>query len=91
MATAKHTRRPAGSSQSKSRAKARNPVPASVQKALGEELGREFLSARAAAYSAVLALETKGVYTHIAMSLRMHVLNPLARIEAAVTGREVQP
>jgi hypothetical protein len=67
------------------------PSPTSVQKALGEELGREFTSARAAAYSAVLALETKGVYTHIAMSLRMHVRNPLVRIEEVVTGREVQP
>jgi hypothetical protein len=77
--------------QSPSRAKSRRPVPRAVQEELREQLGGDFISARAAVYSAVLALETKGVYTHIATSLRMHVLRSLERIEKAATGRDVFP
>jgi hypothetical protein len=59
-----------------------------VQKRLDEELGRYFTGARSALMTAIFALEGKGVVDgYIATNLRMHVLNPLASIEAAATGR----
>jgi hypothetical protein len=67
-----------------------NPIPAlrKLQAALAEDLGPDFLSARSAVMTAILALEGKGVTTHIAASLRMHVLLPLDRIEKLATNRE---
>src|SRR5947209_4658262 len=70
-----------------------NPIPAlrKFQAMLAEDLARDFLSARCALMTAVLALEGKGVMTHISASLRMHVLYPLERIEKLATNREVMP
>ncbi len=68
-----------------------NPIPAlrRFQAVLAEDLAADFLSARSAVMTAILALEGNGVTTHIATSLRMHVLRPLDRIEKFATNREV--
>lgn len=89
MATRKSTR--AGKAQSHSRARPRNPLSPAAQKAIDEHLSNEmpgaFMGARAALIAAIIAMEGKGVFGDISMSLRMHVLLPLERLEHAVTGR----
>lgn len=57
-----------------------------AQKVFDEEFGGEIRFMRAALMTAILALHDKGVHRHLATSLRMHVYNPLMRIEKRVTG-----
>lgn len=61
-----------------------------IQKQFDEQLAGQFLSARSALMTAILAIECQGrANQHVATNLRMHVLNSLDQIEKAVTGREV--
>lgn len=50
----------------------------------------DLMGARAAVLTAILAMDGRGVHGEIAISLRIHVLAALERIEQAVTG-EVRP
>jgi hypothetical protein len=70
-----------------------NPIPVlrKFQAMLAQDLGSDFLGARSALMTAILALDGNPVTRHISFSLRMHVLRPLDNIEKLATNREVGP